>query len=413
MIMDYEYFENDNAWFRKRAGTGLVCVDDVWTPYGWAPYTGDAQKPYFFGSRITEAEVPRFRKPAEKRKAVEPQLPEAALRTDDYSFAVGLARRLHDDETFAHVERVAARIKAKLSIGGPDPVFADRALIVAVLHDAVEDSPLSVDTVAALFSKGIAEAVDAISRRKKEGEAYEDYIDRARRNQIARIVKLADIEDHLEQAASLRPSLKPRYLEAREALKASREVSVRLLPDGRIEITSPEFPVQYVKPGGKSFGVTYDQFRAHGDGVMEVLKGGIINMTEQALKSGRGAAFLGFIPHRLEVPGRPELSAFPLNVLFVKSKIEKGVQISGSALYEPDLDTYRKDGDVSSMRYHNIYGTTSHLVIARDEENKTYHGEKFVNGKLVVSAEGGDDWQRFFTQLTMLGLTNGERCKFT
>src|ERR1035441_5927347 len=123
-------------------------------------------------------------------------------------------------------------------------------------------------------------------------------------------------------------------------------------------------------------------------------------MTEHALKSGRGVAFLGFIPHRLDVPGRPELSAFPLNVLFVERKIEKGVQISGSALYEPDFDTYRKDGDVSSMRYHNIYGTTSHLVIARDEKNKTYHGEKLVNGKLVVAADGGADWQRVFAPLT-------------
>ena len=346
---------------------------------------------------------------------VEPQLPDAALATDDYCFAVEFARRLHDDVTFAHVERVAERVRADLSIGGPDPVFARRALIVAMLHDSVEDSPLSVDTVETLFSKEIAEAVDAISRRKKEDEIYDEYIDRAKRNPIARIVKLADIEDHLDpaQAAGLRPSLKPRYQKAREVLKAARQVSVRLLPDGRIEITSPEFPVQYVEPGGEQFGFTYEQYRAHGDGPMEVRHGGLINMTEDALKSGRSVAFVGFIPHRLEVPGRPELSAFPLNVLFVKRKIEKGAEISGSALYEPDLDTYRKDGDVSSMRYHNVYGTTSHLEIAYDEKNKTYHGEKFVNGKLVVSADGGDDWQRFFTQLTMPGLANGERCKFS
>lgn len=124
-------------------------------------------------------------------------------------------------------------------------------------------------------------------------------------------------------------------------------------------------------------------------------------------------AFLGFIPHRLEIPRRPELSAFPLNVLFTSRKIENGAEISGSALYEPDFDTYRKDGDVSSMRYRNLYGTTSHLVIAYDEKNKRYRGEKFVNGKLVVLAEGGDDWQRFFTQLTLPGLANGERCKFS
>jgi hypothetical protein len=89
------------------------------------------------------------------------------------------------------------------------------------------------------------------------------------------------------------------------------------------------------------------------------------------------------------------LSAFPLNILFMSRTIKNGVQISGSALYEPEFDTYRKDGDVSSMRYHNIYGTTSHLVIAYDEKNKRYRGE------------------RFFAQLTMPGLANGERCKFS
>ena len=125
----------------------------------------------------------------------------------------------------------------------------------------------------------------------------------------------------------------------------------------------------------------------------------------------RRVAFSGFVPHRLEIPRRPELSAYPLNVLFMSRTIKNGVQISGSALYEPDFDTYRKDGDVSSMRYHNIYGTTSHLVIAYDEKNRRYHGEKSVNGTLVVSADGGDDWQRFFAQLTMPGLANGERCK--
>jgi (p)ppGpp synthase/HD superfamily hydrolase len=154
----------------------------------------------------------------------EPQSPDAALVTHDYSFAVELARRLHDDVTFEHVKRVAGRVKAGLSTGGPDPVFAQRALIVGMLHDSVEDSPLSVDTVAALFSKEIADAVDAITRRKNESEIYDDYIDRAKRNPIARIVKLADIEDHLDpaQASTLRPPLKERYLKAREVLKAAR-----------------------------------------------------------------------------------------------------------------------------------------------------------------------------------------------
>jgi hypothetical protein len=55
--MEYEYFENDGAYFRARANTALACVDEVWTADGWKPYAGDRGKPYSFGNRVTEFEV--------------------------------------------------------------------------------------------------------------------------------------------------------------------------------------------------------------------------------------------------------------------------------------------------------------------------------------------------------------------
>jgi hypothetical protein len=36
--------------------------------------------------------------------------------------------------------------------------------------------------------------------------------------------------------------------------------------------------------------------------------------------------------------------------------IKDGKNITGTALYEPDFHTYRKEGDLSLMIYHNIYG---------------------------------------------------------
>jgi hypothetical protein len=65
LIMDYEYFEYDNAHYRKRADSGLSAVDDVWFPsVGWTPYKGDKGKPFLEGIRVPESEVPPFRKPA-------------------------------------------------------------------------------------------------------------------------------------------------------------------------------------------------------------------------------------------------------------------------------------------------------------------------------------------------------------
>jgi len=133
------------------------------------------------------------------------------------------------------------------------------------------------------------------------------------------------------------------------------------------------------------------------------------NEVKKAFEKG---TFFGFVPHRLEIAGLPQFNNFPFNVLFLSNTIKDGQQISGTALYEPEFNTYRKDGDLSLMKYRNAYGGDCYLVIKYDEEKKQYYGEKFVNGELVGSAFCGDNWSMFFVHLTMLGLFNGEQCKF-
>ena len=70
------------------------------------------------------------------------------------------------------------------------------------------------------------------------------------------------------------------------------QVSVRILADGRIEIKSDDYPVQYLEPGGKRFGVTYDEYRTLGDGPMEV--GPIVDVTE--LYEGQAFQIIGCPP---------------------------------------------------------------------------------------------------------------------
>ncbi len=130
---------------------------------------------------------------------------------------------------------------------------------------------------------------------------------------------------------------------------------------------------------------------------------------DEAMKRG---TFFGFIPHRLAIAWQPEWNNFPFNVLFMSQTIKDGKNVTGTALYEPDFHTYRKEGDLSLMRYHNIYGGECYLMIGYDEKKKQYLGQKYVNGELVGSTDGGDNWQLFFTHLTMLGLAPGEKCKF-
>lgn len=92
--------------------------------------------------------------------------------------------------------------------------------IVAILHDTVEDSDdVSLDDIATAFGEEVRDAVDAMTRR--DGEAYLDFVARAKQNPVARRVKLADVADNLSQAraASLPERLKERYLAARTILE--------------------------------------------------------------------------------------------------------------------------------------------------------------------------------------------------
>ncbi len=71
------------------------------------------------------------------------------------------------------------------------------AKIVAVLHDTVEDSDLTLDTLVDLgFPPQIVNAIDAITKR--QGEDYNDYIDRVTSNPLALQVKIADMRDNMD-----------------------------------------------------------------------------------------------------------------------------------------------------------------------------------------------------------------------
>lgn len=64
--------------------------------------------------------------------------------------------------------------------------------IVAVLHDAIEDSTFTLEDLEDQgFSSEVIEAVDAITKR--DNESYIDYVHRCAQNPIARAVKLADL----------------------------------------------------------------------------------------------------------------------------------------------------------------------------------------------------------------------------
>ncbi|HEU5582068.1 TPA: GTP pyrophosphokinase [Streptococcus pneumoniae] len=71
-------------------------------------------------------------------------------------------------------------------------VVTDEEKAVAYLHDVIEDTSLTLlDLKKEGFSKNIIEAVDILT--KKKGQDYQSYLNLVKTNELARVVKLADL----------------------------------------------------------------------------------------------------------------------------------------------------------------------------------------------------------------------------
>ena len=81
---------------------------------------------------------------------------------------------------------------------------------VALLHDVVENSDLTLDDLRQFFPAEIVNAVDALTKR--EGEAYKNYILRVGENPVSRKVKLADIFHNISDEPTR--TAKAKYLNA-------------------------------------------------------------------------------------------------------------------------------------------------------------------------------------------------------
>jgi len=70
-------------------------------------------------------------------------------------------------------------------------------MIVAVMHDVIEDSDFTYEDLKKLgFSTEVIAAIDCLTRR--ENEDYENFILRASQNILAKKIKIEDIKDNLD-----------------------------------------------------------------------------------------------------------------------------------------------------------------------------------------------------------------------
>lgn len=86
---------------------------------------------------------------------------------------------------FGHIARVSNACKTP------------PAKVVALLHDVIEDTDVTPEQLEELgFSEFVIKAVLCLTRH--DGETYEDFIQRAANNPVAREVKIADLEDNMD-----------------------------------------------------------------------------------------------------------------------------------------------------------------------------------------------------------------------
>ena len=118
---------------------------------------------------------------------------------------------------------------------------------------------------------------------------------------------------------------------------------------------------------------------------------------------------VGFVPYRLEVEEKPELSDFSKNILFANFFSKDGVDMVASSLYVPVIESYSVATEGRSLTYRNIHNPENTVTITKGENG--WFGKKTINGEDVLFASGAE-WHGFFAHLTLNGLSKGERCKF-
>lgn len=120
--------------------------------------------------------------------------------------AISLAKHMHKGQMYGkydyivHLRDVAALLEE-------DADKEHDLIVVAYLHDVLEDTDICVTVITELFGRDISSAVVAISKTYITSDgyrtckpSYESYINRVKRNPLALKVKIADTRCNFAQS---------------------------------------------------------------------------------------------------------------------------------------------------------------------------------------------------------------------
>jgi len=112
----------------------------------------------------------------------------------------------------------ALRIASALDLLGYDEDY----IVVAILHDIIEDSDKGTGNVLWKFNRNVRKAINILTRKKSE--TYFEYIERVSQgSELAKKVKQFDVYDHLYFKENINDSLIKRYETASNLLNTKLE----------------------------------------------------------------------------------------------------------------------------------------------------------------------------------------------
>lgn len=114
--------------------------------------------------------------------------------------AVAVALKAHDGQVD---KKGVPYILHPLRVGASLHEFGDEYVIAGMLHDVVEDTPMTIADLEALGASASVVTALALLTKTDEHEPYLKYVERAATHDIAGWVKTADIVDNMSRLDGL------------------------------------------------------------------------------------------------------------------------------------------------------------------------------------------------------------------
>ena len=113
----------------------------------------------------------------------------------DIAKAVKISCNAHDGQKYGDEPYFYHPVMVAYLVGHMG--YDARFIITAYLHDVVEDSSYTLEDIRYHFGEEIGDAVEAMTKKVDPNtgkrESYKDYLDRVVKNEIAIVVKYADL----------------------------------------------------------------------------------------------------------------------------------------------------------------------------------------------------------------------------